>query len=65
MKVYGTAGTQEGMDFILKQGANAVFSHKEEGYADKIVVHNLYNKTSLNSCGHKPKLLLLSECVFQ
>lgn len=37
MKVYGTAGTQEGMDFILKQGANAVFNHKEEGYADKIV----------------------------
>ena len=47
MKVYGTAGTKEGMDFVLKQGATAVFNHKEEGYADKIVVYSLYNVTYL------------------
>ncbi|XP_060578400.1 zeta-crystallin-like isoform X2 [Ruditapes philippinarum] len=37
MKVYGTAGTLEGIDLVLKQGATAVFNHREEGYADKIV----------------------------
>ncbi|XP_053381482.1 zeta-crystallin-like isoform X3 [Mercenaria mercenaria] len=37
LKVYGTAGTQEGIDLVLKQGATAVFNHREEGYADKIV----------------------------
>lgn len=37
LKVYGTAGTQEGMDLVLKQGATAVFNHKEDGYIEKIV----------------------------
>lgn len=36
LKVYGTAGTQEGIDLVLKQGATAAFNHREEGYAEKI-----------------------------
>ena len=39
LKVYGTAGTQEGIDLVLKQGATAAFNHREEGYAEKITVH--------------------------
>ena len=36
MKVIGTAGTQEGLDLVKKQGADFVFNHRETGYLDKI-----------------------------
>ena len=48
LTVYGTAGTQEGIDLVLKQGAAAVFNHREEGYADKIVVGYTPNKKIVN-----------------
>ncbi|XP_028667039.1 quinone oxidoreductase [Erpetoichthys calabaricus] len=36
MKVFGTAGTQEGMDLAVKNGAHKVFNHSENGYTEKI-----------------------------
>ncbi|KAG2461644.1 TYW3 protein, partial [Polypterus senegalus] len=36
MKVFGTAGTQEGMDLVVKNGAHKVFNHSENGYTEKI-----------------------------
>ena len=38
LTVYGTAGTQEGIELVLKQGATAAFNHREEGYSKKIMV---------------------------
>nr|CAB3233951.1 quinone oxidoreductase-like [Phallusia mammillata] len=37
MKVFGTAGSKEGMDVVLQQGAERAFNHKEKGYTDKIL----------------------------
>lgn len=37
LKVYGTAGSLEGLDLVVKQGATAAFSHKEKGYVNKIL----------------------------
>ena len=42
LKVYGTAGTQEGLDLVLNNGAAAAFNHREEGYMDKILVKLLF-----------------------
>lgn len=36
LTVYGTAGTQEGIDLVVKLGATACFNHREEGYSTKI-----------------------------
>lgn len=36
--VIGTAGTQAGLDLVLKEGANLAFNHREEGYIEKIKV---------------------------
>ncbi|KAK1164113.1 quinone oxidoreductase-like isoform X1 [Acipenser oxyrinchus oxyrinchus] len=36
MKVLGTAGTCEGLNLALKNGAHQAFNHKEEGYIEKI-----------------------------
>ncbi|XP_013095407.2 zeta-crystallin-like [Biomphalaria glabrata] len=36
LRVIGTAGTKEGLDLVQKQGAEAVFNHKEADYIDKI-----------------------------
>ena len=38
LSVYGTAGSQEGIELVLKHGATACFNHREDGYMDKIVV---------------------------
>uniref|UniRef100_A0A8C5DCJ9 Enoyl reductase (ER) domain-containing protein n=1 Tax=Gouania willdenowi TaxID=441366 RepID=A0A8C5DCJ9_GOUWI len=37
LRVLGTAGTQDGMKLVLKNGAHLAFNHREEGYTDKIM----------------------------
>lgn len=37
LTVYGTAGTQEGIELVFKQGATAAFNHNEEEYSKKIM----------------------------
>ncbi|NXU54230.1 QOR oxidoreductase, partial [Turnix velox] len=39
LKVLGTAGTEEGMNMILRNGAHQAFNHREAGYIDKIMEH--------------------------
>ncbi|XP_071605928.1 quinone oxidoreductase [Heliangelus exortis] len=36
LKVLGTAGTVEGMDVVLRNGAHQAFNHREANYVDKI-----------------------------
>ncbi|XP_009992869.1 PREDICTED: quinone oxidoreductase [Chaetura pelagica] len=36
LKVLGTAGTEEGMDVVLRNGAHQAFNHREANYTDKI-----------------------------
>ncbi|KFP30099.1 Quinone oxidoreductase, partial [Colius striatus] len=36
LKVLGTAGTEEGMSRVLRNGAHQVFNHREANYIDKI-----------------------------
>lgn len=36
MRVFGTAGTEEGVKLVTKAGAHLTFNHREEGYLDKI-----------------------------
>ncbi|XP_019383933.1 PREDICTED: quinone oxidoreductase isoform X1 [Gavialis gangeticus] len=36
LKVLGTAGTPEGMNIVLRNGAHKVFNHREADYVDKI-----------------------------
>lgn len=36
LKVLGTAGSQDGLDLVLENGAHEVFNHKEENYINKI-----------------------------
>ena len=36
LNVIGTAGTEQGLDEVKKQGADYVFNHRNEGYMDKI-----------------------------
>lgn len=38
LRVLGTAGSQAGLDLIARNGCDAVFCHREEGYATKIMV---------------------------
>lgn len=38
LKVIGTAGSTEGMALAKKNGADAVFNHREAGYLDSIRV---------------------------
>ena len=50
LQVYGTAGTTEGLDRVLKSGAVAVFNHREDEYIAKVKVRNQeiiikYNRT--------------------
>ncbi|CAN9503415.1 unnamed protein product [Ophioblennius macclurei] len=37
LTVFGTAGTPDGMELVLKSGAHMVFNHREDGYTDKIM----------------------------
>ncbi|NWU88498.1 QOR oxidoreductase, partial [Upupa epops] len=39
LKVLGTAGTKEGMNTVLKNGAHQVFNHREANYLDQIKEH--------------------------
>ena len=36
LKVLGTAGTEEGQNTVLQNGAHEVINHKEANYIDKI-----------------------------
>jgi NADPH:quinone reductase len=36
LRIFGTAGTPEGLDLILKNGADAAFNHRDPGYLDQI-----------------------------
>ncbi|XP_019474250.1 quinone oxidoreductase isoform X2 [Meleagris gallopavo] len=36
LKVLGTAGTEEGMNIVLRNGAHQAFNHREANYLDKI-----------------------------
>ncbi|NXE13001.1 QOR oxidoreductase, partial [Lophotis ruficrista] len=36
LKVLGTAGTEEGMNMVLQNGAHQAFNHREANYIDKI-----------------------------
>ncbi|NWX45531.1 QOR oxidoreductase, partial [Steatornis caripensis] len=38
LKVLGTAGTEEGMNMVLRNGAHQAFNHREANYIDKIKV---------------------------
>ena len=38
MHVVGTAGTQEGLDLVKSQGADAVVNHRKNGYTEQIMV---------------------------
>ncbi|XP_074007949.1 quinone oxidoreductase isoform X2 [Numenius arquata] len=38
LKVLGTAGTEEGMNVVLRNGAHQAFNHREANYIDKIKV---------------------------
>lgn len=38
LHVLGTAGSEAGIDLILRNGCDAAFSHREDGYAAKIMV---------------------------
>ncbi|XP_075566217.1 quinone oxidoreductase-like isoform X2 [Pelecanus crispus] len=38
LKVLGTAGTEEGMSMVLRNGAHQAFNHREANYIDKIKV---------------------------
>ncbi|XP_023253999.1 quinone oxidoreductase [Seriola lalandi dorsalis] len=37
LRVFGTAGTPEGMNLVLNNGAHMAFNHREEGYTNKIM----------------------------
>ncbi|XP_016045935.1 quinone oxidoreductase isoform X2 [Erinaceus europaeus] len=67
LKVLGTAGTEEGQNIVLKNGAHQAFNHREVNYVDKIKKYvgekgidvviemlanvNLSKDLSLLSCG--------------
>lgn len=36
LAVIGTAGSAEGMEIVLKEGADHVLNHREDGYLDKV-----------------------------
>lgn len=40
-KVFGTAGSQEGLRMLKKIGAHEVFDHSQEGYEEKIISSSL------------------------
>ncbi|XP_012987943.1 quinone oxidoreductase isoform X2 [Esox lucius] len=37
MKVLGTAGTTEGLELVLENGAHQAFNHREEAYSSKVM----------------------------
>lgn len=57
LKVLGTAGTEEGRNIVLRNGAHEVFNHREVNYIDKIKVKLFYSFM-------KAKFCFLDLCVF-
>jgi NADPH2:quinone reductase len=37
LRVFGTAGTERGLELVKKEGAHKVFNHRETGYLDQIM----------------------------
>lgn len=37
LKVFGTAGTQKGLDLVKREGAHQVFDHNKSGYVEEIM----------------------------
>jgi len=37
LTVFGTAGTQQGLELVKREGAHQVFDHSQSGYADQIL----------------------------
>ena len=60
LKVFGTAGTEEGLDIVLQNGAHAVFNHNESDYFDKILV---YCTCSFNGKVHLFALFICFEAL--
>ncbi|CAL1529900.1 unnamed protein product [Lymnaea stagnalis] len=72
-RVIGTAGTKEGLELVLKQGADLVFNHREEGYVEKIkastgdkgvdvileMLANVNLNTDLDLLGHRGRVVIV------
>lgn len=50
LKVLGTAGTEEGKNIVLRNGAHEVFNHREVNYIDKIKVKLFYSFIKVKFC---------------
>lgn len=50
LKVLGTAGTEEGQNIVLQNGAHEVFNHREVNYIDKIKVKLFYSFIKVKFC---------------
>jgi NADPH2:quinone reductase len=37
LTVFGTAGTEKGLELVKREGAHRAFNHREKGYTDEIV----------------------------
>ncbi|XP_075566331.1 quinone oxidoreductase-like isoform X2 [Pelecanus crispus] len=48
LKVLGTAGTEEGMSMVLRNGAHQAFNHREANYIDKIKVVGCRGPVEIN-----------------
>ena len=48
LKVLGTAGTGEGQNIVLQNGAHEVFNHREHNYIDKIKVKLVHSFMKVN-----------------
>ncbi|XP_070774786.1 quinone oxidoreductase isoform X2 [Enoplosus armatus] len=48
LKVFGTAGTPEGMKLVLNNGAHLAFNHREASYTDKIMVVGSRGSVEIN-----------------
>ncbi|XP_072430981.1 quinone oxidoreductase isoform X3 [Chiloscyllium punctatum] len=48
LKVLGTAGTQEGLSLVQKNGAHKTFNHRETGYIDKIKIVGCRGSIEIN-----------------
>uniref|UniRef100_A0A7N5P1T9 Quinone oxidoreductase n=1 Tax=Ailuropoda melanoleuca TaxID=9646 RepID=A0A7N5P1T9_AILME len=55
LKVLGTAGTEEGQNLVLQNGAHEVFNHRELNYIDKIKVVGSRGPIEINPQDTIPK----------
>lgn len=67
LRVLGTAGTEEGQNIVLQNGAHEVFNHREVNYIDAIKVRLFYSYIRGNlSLGRLPyffKVLLIKNAI--